>query len=457
MKKKKKIWRIIIIVAVVFIIFLVVAKKAGWIGQQMEVKISTEKVQKRTITETVSASGKIQPEKEVKISSDVSGEIIELYVKEGDKVKKGDLLAKVNPDIYISNVNRMVASVNSSKASTANSKARLAQSKATYINAKATFERNEALFKQNVISQSEYDQAKANYDVAKEDVTAAEETFQGALFNVKSNEASLKEAQDNLNKTSIFAPVDGTISKLSVEKGERVVGTSQFAGTEMMRIADLKEMEVSVSVNENDIVRVDLGDTTLIEVDAYLNRKFKGIVTEIANSADVTSTVSTDQVTNFNVKIRILKESYDDLINPERPYLSPFRPGMSASVDIQTKTVYNVLSVPIQSVTARDDTTKNKLNKDAEMAKEEKSNKKTAVNSTVSDEYVFIYNDNKVKMQKVKTGIQDNTYIEITFGLKENEEVVSAPYTAITKILKDGMKVKKVDKTALFEAKDEKK
>lgn len=457
--KKKKTIRIIIIAAVLLIVLLVIGKKFGWIGKEDSTKVSTEFVKKRTITETVSASGKIQPEVEVKISPDVSGEVIELNIKEGDKVKKGDLLAKINPDIYVSNVNRMVASLNSQKAAAANAKARLAQAKATFINAKATFERNETLFKQNAISQSEYDQAKSNYEVAKEDVSAAEENFEGAKFNIQSSEASVKESKDNLNKTSIFSPVDGTISKLNIEKGERVVGTSQMAGTEMMRIADLNEMEVNVSVNENDIVRVKLGDTSLIEVDAYLNRKFKGIVTEIANSADVTGTTSTDQVTNFNVKIRILKESYLDLLDEKHPNLSPFRPGMSASVDIQTKTVYNVLSVPIQAVTTRDDTAKAEVKK---VVKKDADGDETVEVKTkaapVNNEFVFIYTDGKVKMQKVKTGIQDNTYIEIIYGLSEKQEIITAPYTAINKKLKDGMKVKKVDKSELFsEGKGEKK
>ena len=457
--KKKKTIRIIIIAVVLLIILLVVAKKFGWIGKDETIKVSTELAQKRTIIETVSASGKIQPEVEIKISPDVSGEIIELNVKEGDKVKKGDLLAKINPDIYVSNVNRMVASLNSQKAAAANAKARLAQAKATFINAKGTYDRNETLFKQNAISQAEYDQAKSNYEVAKEDVTAAEESYEGAKFNIQSSDASVKESKDNLNKTSIYAPVDGTVSKLNVEKGERVVGTSQMAGTEMMRIADLNEMEVNVSVNENDIVRVKLGDTTLIEVDAYLNRKFKGIVTEIANSADVTGTTSTDQVTNFNVKIRILKESYSDLLDEKHPNLSPFRPGMSASVDIQTKTAYNVLSVPIQSVTTRDDTAKAEIKKvvKKESDGEEKVEIKTKA-AVVNNEFVFLFADGKAKMQKVKTGIQDNTYIEITEGLTEKPEVITAPYTAINKKLKEGIKVKKVDKSELFsEGKTEKK
>jgi HlyD family secretion protein len=458
--KRKKIIRISVIAAIALVILLAVGKKLGWYGSSGIEKIATEKAEKRTIIETVSASGKIQPEVEVKISPDVSGEVVELYVKEGDKVKKGDLLAKINPDIYVSNLDRMVATLNAQKASQSNAKSRLAQVRAQFINAESTFKRNETLFAQGVISQSEYDAAKAAYEVAKEEVSAAEESFKAAQYTVYSYQASVKEASDNLKKTSIFAPVDGTISSLSIEKGERVVGTSQFAGTEIMRIANLNEMEVSVSVNENDIVRVNLGDTTLVEVDAYLNRKFKGIVTEIANSASVTG-LTTDQVTNFDVKIRILRESYADLIPKDKPNLSPFRPGMSATVDIQTETQYNVLSVPIQSVTTREDTVKK------DEVKKDKANETVVTDGDhevvkVKDqkaedviEYVFVYNSGKVEMRKVKSGIQDNTYIQIKQGLVDGDEVVSAPYTAITRKLKDGDKVERVDKKELFNVKEE--
>lgn len=452
MKRKKIIW-ISVIAVLALIILLAVGKKYGWIGGSIVTKIATEKVEKRTIIETVSASGKIQPEVEVKISPDVSGEVVELNIKEGDKVKKGDLLAKINPDIYMSSLDRMIATLNAQKASQSNANARLSQVKAQYINAQTSFQRNESLFKDGVISQSEYDAAKAQYDVAKEEVTAAEETFKASQYTVISYQASVKEASDNLRKTSIYAPVDGTISLLSIEKGERVVGTSQFAGTEIMRIANLSEMEVSVSVNENDIVRVSLGDTALVEVDAYLNRKFKGIVTEIANSASVLG-VTTDQVTNFDVKIRILRESYEDLIPKDKPNLSPFRPGMSATVDIQTETQYNVLSVPIQSVTTRIDTTKktedDKQNEEVVQDGHEMIVKVKDKKGEIVEESVFVYNDGKVVMRKVKAGIQDNMYIQIIEGLKEGDEVISAPYTAITRTLKDGDKVSKVDKKELF-------
>jgi HlyD family secretion protein len=458
--KRKKIIRISIIAGIALIILLAVGKKMGWIGKSNIVKVATEKVEKRTIIETVSASGKIQPEVEVKISPDVSGEVVELYIKEGDKVKKGDLLAKINPDIYVSSLDRMIATLNAQKASQSNANARLAQVKAQYINAQLSYDRNDALFKQGAISQSEMDAAQSAYEVAKQEVTAAQESFKASEYTVRSYQASVKEASDNLKKTTIYAPVDGTISKLSIEKGERVVGTSQFAGTEIMRIANLSEMEVSVSVNENDIVRVGLGDTALVEVDAYLNRKFKGIVTEIANSANVTGT-STDQVTNFDVKIRILRESYEDLIPKDKPNLSPFRPGMSATVDIQTETVFNVFSVPIQSVTTRQDTTEKtekKVGDDQQTTVKEGDQEIIKVKdkkADLVDEYVFVYNDGKVIMRKVKAGIQDNMYIQILEGLKDGDEVVSAPYTAITRKLKDGDKVDKVDKKDLFNEKEE--
>jgi len=455
--KNKKLLKYSLIGLGVLIVFIIIAKKSGWIGKSEIIKVSTDLATKRTIVEMVSANGKIQPEVEVKISPDVSGEIVVLNVKEGDRVKKGDLLAKINPDMYLSNLDKMVAGLNSTKANLANSKARLAQVQAQFTNAKLTYERNEKLWKESTISQSEYDAAKSAYEVAKAEVDAANETVSASEYNVKSTEASLKEAKDNLTKTSIFAPVDGTVSKLNVEKGERVVGTSQFAGTEIMRIADLSEMEVNVSVNENDIVRVHLGDTALVEVDAYLNRKFKGVVTEIANSANTTG-VSADQITNFDVKIRIVRESYLDLLSDKQKDMSPFRPGMSATVDIKTKTVYDVLSIPIQSVTTRDDTTGNLKKSDvitkdpANKDKTEENTKKNKNNAV--NEYVFIYANGVAKLQKVTTGIQDNNFIEIIEGIKEKDEVISAPYRAISKTLKNNDKVKKVKKEELFIVKE---
>jgi HlyD family secretion protein len=395
---------------------------------------------------------------EVKISPDVSGEVVELYVKEGDKVNKGDLLAKINPDIYMSNLDRMIATLNAQKASQANAAARLAQVNAQFISAEATFKRNESLYKQAVISLSEFESAQAAYEVARQEVKAAEESFSASEYTVKSYQASVKEATDNLRKTTIYAPVEGTISKLNVEKGERVVGTTQFAGTEIMRIANLNQMEVNVSVNENDIVRVNLYDTAIVEVDAYLNRKFRGVVTQIANTASVTG-LTADQVTNFDVKIRILRNSYEDLISPERPDVSPFRPGMSATVDIQTATVSGVISVPIQAVTTRSDTLKldekSRDENETEPADDYNGNVVKEKRGTAVNEYVFLYADGKVVMKKVVTGIQDNMFIEVKEGLKDGDEVVSAPYTAITRRLRDGMKVQRVDKKELFRVKEE--
>ncbi|NTW33357.1 MAG: efflux RND transporter periplasmic adaptor subunit [Bacteroidetes bacterium] len=467
MKKKKKLYTYLLIAVVLLIILAVIGKKKEWIGKSSEIKVSTDFVAKKTIIETVSANGKIQPEVEVKISPDVSGEIMELYVKEGDQVKKGDLLAKINPDYYASNLDKMTAAVNTSKANLASAKSSEATVQAQFVNTKSSYDRNKKLFESGVISASEWETAKSNYDIAVANVEGAKESTKAAEYNVISAKASLKEANDNLTKTSVYAPVSGTISKLNVEKGERVVGTSQFSGTEMMRIANLKEMEVNVSVNENDIVRVKIGDTANVEVDAYLNRKFKGIVTEISNSANnvgTTTSTSIDQVTNFDVKIRILREFYKDLLSKTDTNASPFRPGMSATVEINTKTVVNVLAIPIQAVTTREDTT---LEKGPTVKKKETettanahdheqmvTNKDLQKKEETTNEFVFIYENGIVKKQKIKTGIQDNTYIEILSGLSVKQEVVIAPYNAVSKLLKDNDKVKKVDKKDLFSESD---
>lgn len=450
---KKKWIRLGIIVVVVVVVVLAIGKKQGWFGSQDLQKVATEKVTRRSIIETVSANGKIQPETEVKVSPDISGELIELYVKEGDIVKQGDILAKVDPEIYQSNYDQAVAGLNMQKANESNARARLAQVQAQFNNTKLSFERSEKLVKQQAISASEFDNAKAAYESAKAEVEAAEQSVKASAYTVKSSEAALQESRKNLTKTTIYAPVDGSVSKLSVEKGERVVGTSQFSsGTEIMRIANLGGMEVNVSVNENDIVRVHIGDTALIEVDAYLGRKFKGIVTEVATSANTQGT-SVDQVTNFDVKIRVLRESYTDLLKADQPGFSPLRPGMSATVDIQTETVRNVLTLPIQAVTTRTDTsssdkkTEEKKEMKTEAKKEEDTKKKE--NEAII-EYVFLYVDGTAKLAKVKSGIQDNTYIMISEGLKEGDEVITAPYKAVSKNLKNNQKVKKVDKKDLF-------
>ncbi len=439
------------------LLIVIIIWKKGSGGETL--KVATEKATRRDITEMVSASGKVQPEVEVKISSDVSGEIVELLIKEGDTVRKGDLLLRIDPVIYQSAVQRMSSTLNGAKAQMANSSARLEQSKAQLTNAEASYNRNKKLHDQGAISDAEFEQIKATYDGAVADVNAAMESVKSADFNVASTQASLKEANDNLAKTTIYAPVDGTISKLNKRKGERIIGMAQMEGTEIMRLANLNEMEVQVDVNENDILRVIEGDTALIEVDAHNNRKFKGVVTEVANSAN-TLGISSDQVTNFHVKIRIIRDSYVDLIDPEHPDRYVFLPGMSATVEIQTKSVKNAISVPIQSVTTRMDTAAKKgvgekgeavTSEDEDESdlvvgdsktKEKKEEKKAV-------ECVFVYRDGVVKLVPVTTGVEDNMYIEIKTGLKENDEVVSAPYKSISSLLYTGAKVSKVSREQL--------
>ncbi len=424
--------KILLAAVVVLLIFAGIGKKLEWFGTKDLLKVESEKVELRTIVETVSANGKIQPEVEVKISPDVSGEIIELAVKEGDEVVAGDLLLKINPDIYLSSVDRMDAALNTSLAN-------LATTNARFIEAEATFNRNKKLWKEQVISDADFEMIKANMDVAKQNMIAAE-------FRIKSANASLKEARDNLAKTMIFAPVTGTVYMLRVEQGERVVGTSQMAGTELMRLANLNEMEVSVEVNENDIVSVSVGDTTDIEVDAYLNRTFMGKVTEVANSAN-TEGAGADQVTNFTVKIRILQSSYRDLIGDEKSSVSPFRPGMSATVEIQTDTQEEIIAIPIQAVTMRADSSEsNKRDGEGDETKKKKdpsagSGSGSRKEEEESYECVFVFVDGKAVLRKVETGIQDNDYIEIKSGIEVGMRVVIGPYTAISKKLKDGKEI----------------
>lgn len=440
MKKNKKWIRVAVIFVVIAIVALAVARKKGLLGKSTGIKVSTEKVEKRDIIETVTASGKIQPEKEVKLSPDVSGEVIALNIKEGDDVEQGQVLAKINPEIYRSNYERSVATLNTQKANLANANARLAQTKAQFINAQADFKRKQKLWEQKAISESEFDAATSAHEVAKADVEAANENINASEYQVKSAEAAVSESRENLTKTNIIAPTGGTISRLNIEQGERVAGASQFSsGTEIMRIADLGNMEVHVEVSENDIIRVSHGDTALIEVDAYLNRKFKGIVTEIATSANITG-VSADQVTNFDVKIRILRQSYMDLIPENKPNMSPFRPGMSASVDIQTEDVGNVLTVPIQAVTTREDTARNKPVDEAD----------TKIDQQKMNEFVFVNKNGIAKLTPVETGIQDSRYIQIKEGLSIDNEVVVAPYRVVTKTLKDGDPIEIVSRKNLF-------
>lgn len=441
--KNKKILPFAIALVVIAIVLLVVGKKMGWFGKEYTISVATETVKSTTLTEFITANGKIQPETQVKISPDVSGEVIQLYVEEGDEVNTGDLLCVIKPEMYVSALNRAEATLNSSKA-------RLAQTEAQQIERELSYKRAKQLFDSKTIPVSEFESAQAAYKVAQAEVKAAQ-------FSVKSAEATVAEAREQLTKTKIYAPISGTISALNIEKGERVVGTSMMIGTEMMIVANLNKMEVQVDVNENDIVKVAKFDTALVEVDAYLNRKFKGIVTEIANSAS-TMGATADQVTNFEVKVLLLSESYTDLIDSAANNFYPFRPGMSATVDILTESRENVISVPISAVTTR---IKKKDGGTREVADEQKtdtegednSNTQKVVEREEKQEVVFVLDGSRVKKTEVKTGIQDNTSIQIVEGLEEGDEVVIAPFNAINKTLKDSMLVKVMTEDELFKVK----
>ncbi|GAA4099099.1 efflux RND transporter periplasmic adaptor subunit [Mucilaginibacter panaciglaebae] len=435
----------ILITVAALIVLLLIGKATGIIGKSTNIQVATEKAAERDINETVSASGKIKPHVEVKISPEVSGEVVELPVKEGDVVKKGELICRIRPDILKSGYERAVASYNSQKASVGNSAQMLKQAEATFNNQASNYKRSKELFDNKVLTAAEFDNAKASYEGAKAALEAAKQNVIGSKYGLAQSSASVKEAQDNLYKTTIYSPVDGVISKLSIEKGERVLGTAQFAGTEIMTISDLSQMDVNVDVNENDINRITIGDSSKIEVDAFLGKKFKGVVTEIGSSANVVGTTA-DQVTNFTVKVRIDPNSYMDLLKKGSGNPSPFRPGLTATVDIMTNHDKG-LSVPIQAVTTRDE------KKTDNVIKKDDANNKTA-NNAPAKEYVFVYNGGKVKQVQVTTGIQDDMYIRILSGLKAGDEVVSAPYPAISKTLKDGSLVDKVDKSKLFDAKD---
>ncbi|MBC7413162.1 MAG: efflux RND transporter periplasmic adaptor subunit [Bacteroidia bacterium] len=414
-----------------------VAKYKSWFGKEKLIEVTTETASKRSITELVSASGKIQPETEVKISPDVSGEIIELYVKEGQYVHSGDLLFKIKPDLYETTVSRADASVNASTASLQSAQARLEQSNAQFENIKASYTRNQKLFDQGVLSPAEFDNAKAQYEASKADLAALTAMVNNSRYNINSSKATLKEANDNLKRTLIYAPVSGTVSKLSVKKGERVVGTSQMAGTEIMRIANLSLMEVQADINENDIVKINVNDSATIEIDAYPNQKFRGVVTQIANAANSVA-VSADAVTNYSVKIRILAESYKNLVNNKPTDYSPFRPSMSASVDINTNKVNDVISVPLQSITTREDTA---ITAKKQVGDDTKNTLQT---------YLFVVVGDSVVLRKVAVGIQDNDYIQVLNGVITKEKIVSGPYSAISKDLKQGTKVKLVTKEELY-------
>jgi HlyD family secretion protein len=468
MNKKTK-W--LLISLGILIVLLVVLSKAGVFGKDEGVKVTAEKATKRTIIEVVNASGKIYPEVEVKVSPDISGEVTELTVAEGDTVKKGQLLARIYADVYniqrsqaASGVAQSQAQVNVQQAQVSNSQAALGALQAQQEQAERTYNMQKQLYNDKVISASEFNVAdaayktsKANYNAAVQSINGVKASVQSARANVQTAQASLQKANTDLGRTSILAPSDGVISLLNVKKGEKVAGNSFNVGTEMLRIANMDKIEVRVDVGENDVPKVKIGDTALIGVDAYNERKFKGIVTKIASSnngaASVGLSAASSDVTQYKVYILILKDSYIDLLGKGT---FPFRPGMSANADIQTKTQTNVLSVPINAVTTRDksdSTSSTKANSKKGNEEDDSNNNRTAEDET--QVVVFIKEkDNKVVKKVVKTGIQDTYNIEITDGLKSGEEIITGPYEVISKTLKVGTKVKVVDKKELIELKD---
>ena len=350
--------KILGIIIAVLIVVLVIGSNKGWFNGGAKITVNAEAVEKRTIVETVTASGKIYPVTQVSISAEISGEIVDLPVKEGDKVKEGDLLMRINPDLYESQVEQAQAGLDNTKAQLATARARVLQSKLQFDNAKIAFDRSAQLLKDKVIAQMDYEQSQLAYETSKAEYEIAQESVTAMEFTVKSSEAMLREMRNNYKRTSIYAPAAGTVVGLNKKKGEKVLGTIQMTGDQLMSIADLTQMEIQVDVSENDVLRIDVGDTANIEVDAYLNRKFKGVVFQIANSAGSGSVLSavSDQATNFKVKIYLLPESYADLMK-ESNGKYPFYPGMSATVEIKTDVQRNILSIPIQAITTREYTT----------------------------------------------------------------------------------------------------
>ena len=444
-KKKKgsnKLIYVLLIAVVLILVVAVVGKQAGFIGQPKTLKVQMALAKKATIVEKVTASGVVQPVTEIAISPDVAGEIIELNVEEGDFVQAGIVLVKIRPDNLQSALERSRANLNQQKANLASSIAQVARNEAQLLQSKQAFERSEQLRAQKVISEADFETAVANYEVAKKNLEAAKESVNASEFNIKSSQATVEEAEENVRLTVVRAPSFGTVSKLNVEKGERVVGTQQQAGTEMMRVADLTMMEVRVDVNENDIIRVTQGDTAVIDVDSYtsMDKKFRGVVTSIANTAN--QKASADAVTEFEVKIRILNESFQDLMS-EIKGASPFRPGMTASVEIITNTKTGVLSVPLSSVTTRNPNEKPLVGGDTEVADARSVNANAANNKDETKEVVFVNDAGTAKMVVVKTGISDYDNIEILEGIKEGDEIISGPFLIVSKTIKNGDLVEK--------------
>ncbi|GAB3583818.1 efflux RND transporter periplasmic adaptor subunit [Hymenobacter daeguensis] len=444
--KNNRLLYILIGVVLVLIVGYTVAKKKGWVGKAPGVEVLAAKAGPANIVEKVSASGKVQPETEVKISPDVSGEIIELYVQEGDSVRKGQLLLRIRPDNYQAQVNMQSAQVGTQRANVGQAQARLQQLLASARQTELTYRRNASLYKQKVISQADYEASQAAYNASQEEINSARQQIRASQSTVNAASASLEEARKNLNKTTIYAPVSGTVSKLNVKKGERVVGTTQMAGTEIMRIANLNNMEVRVNVNENDVNNVNIGDSVDVDVDAYStrNEKFKGIVTNIANTAK--DALTAEAVTEFEVRIRLQPESYRHLLRTVRGQtIVPFRPGMTASVDIITDRKSGVLSVPLASVTTRSDSASTK--EEGKGGPQVRSNRGNGTATAVEpgaapkaeiQEVVFVIKEGKAVMTPVKTGISDFQNIEILSGVQAGQQVVSGPFRAVAKTLKDG-------------------
>jgi HlyD family secretion protein len=422
MKKKK--WIILGSIGTILLLYFVFGRKSA-----NEPAVSVEAAGLKDITESVAASGRIYPEVEVKISSDVSGEIVELLVIEGDSVRQGQLLCRINPELYETALAQMRASLNNAKAAQANAEAQLSRTKASFQQQQQNYNRQQKLFKEKVIAVAEFEAAESAYLMAEAELSSAEKNVLASRYNVESAAARLEESVRNFGRTSIYAPLSGIITSLSIKKGERVVGTSQMAGTEMMRIAQFDLMEMRVDVNENDIIRIKKDDTAAVEIDAYKREKFKGVVTHVARSMkSVNGAVSDQQAVTYEVRVRLLPASYAK--NQKEGQAAPFWPGMTGSVDIITRTEKGVLSIPVSAVTMRE-----------------------ALDSKEGDkkEVVFVAKEDVVYQKNVKTGIQDGNYIRVLEGLEEGDVVVNGPYGIVSAVLAEGMKIKVADKSTLYQ------
>lgn len=433
---------------VVLLLFVLIGRSQGWIGKPKELEVELAKTKRATIVEKVSASGTVQPVTEVKIAPEVSGEIRELLIEEGDSVAKGKMMVKIRPDTWQSQLDRAEASLNQQRANAVSADASLSRAEATFIRAEQDYKRQEKLWNEKVISEAEWQLAQQNYKIAENDLKSAKQSKAASEYIVRSSEATVKEARENVRLTNVTAPMNGIVSKLNVKKGERVLGTAQMQGTEMLRIADLSKMEVRVNVNENDIVRVHIGDTTMIDVDAYANdgKQFKGIVTNIANTAK--DKLSADAITEFEVRILILNSSYQDLVAKGNRY--PFRPGMTASVEVLTNRKVDVLSVPLSAVTTRnpeaDKPAGDSQGPQANNNNNQQSGQKPPEKKKEDKIVVFLNEKGVAKMVEVKTGISDYDNIEILSGLSDSSEVVTGPFLVVSKRLKDGEKIRVAEK-----------